>query len=83
MLSLADIYGEPACSRRPTHNPLNQRIERIRRMVRDGDNRIHQPGVRFKRAPVAPTILRSQRSGERSMPYVARRDAGRSRACMM
>lgn len=33
--------------------------------------------------PTAPTILRSQLSGERSKPFVARRRAGRSRAGLM
>ena len=46
--------------------------ERLRWPIENGYDGREQLGVRFKRAPVAPTILRSPRSGERSMPYVAR-----------
>jgi len=48
------------------HQALGGGHERLRWPVENGYDRRDQLGVGFKRAPVAPTILRSQRTALRA-----------------
>ena len=53
------------------HQALGGGHERLCWPVENGYNGCNQLGVRFKRAPVAPTIFRPPSNGERTMPDAA------------